>query len=321
MRRHLPWLLAVILTACMFLYVWFKVDLSALGNLSLGLAAALFALTILFTVVYTVGAGLLLRGMGGPASLFSVYLVITGAGAAGLVSDPKLGIPLRVFFYRAILGVPVAVGSGAVILETLIWFILMGFILMAPVPQFWTTEISWIPPLSVLFISAAFIAGLILWPKLATPLTRYTSRPIVNRIVNFFSEIRTAVGRVDKRQFLMAVLLLASTYVLDAFSLHLLLDAMGARQPLFELVYIIVFSYLVGLATLLPLGLGPRDVTFVYLLTLLGVPLDVAASAALVQRVLRNVIPLGLGLISMAVLGFNRLKPPSGSEPETPTPC
>ena len=200
-------------------------------RLSLGLAAALLALTILFTVVYTIGAGLLLRGMGSRASLFKIYLVITGAGAAGLVSDPKLGIPLRVFFYRAILGVSVAVASGAVLLETLIWFITMGFILMAPIPQFWSTRTSWIPPLSVLCISAAFIAGLIL-AKLAAPLTRYTSRPIVIRIVNFFSEIRSALGRVEKGKLLLAVLLFACTYVLDACCLYLVLEAMGVAADL-----------------------------------------------------------------------------------------
>lgn len=314
MRRYLPWSVAVILTAGMILYVWFKIDLSVLGHLSPGLAAILVVLAILFTVVYSMGAGLLFHGMGGPGSLFSIYLVVTGAGAASLVSDPKLGIPLRVFFYRAILGAPVAVGSGAVLLETLIWFILMGFILMVPLPQFWTSQTYWVLPLSVLMACAALVTALVFWPRLAAPVARCTARPIIAKIINFFSEIRLALAQVEKRRLLLAVLVFASTYVLDAYSLQLVLKAMGSQLTLFELTYTIVFSYLVGLFTFLPLGLGPRDLSFVYLLTLLGAPMDIAASAALVQRALRIVVPLGLGLISMGILGFDRLRPPSDIE-------
>jgi uncharacterized protein (TIRG00374 family) len=316
-RRYLPWSLAVTLMAGMILYVWFKIDLSVLRHLSLGLVTALIVLAIVYTVVYSLGAGFLLQGMGGPASLFSVYLVVTGAGAASLISDPKVGIPLRVFFYRAILGVTVAVGSGAVLLETLIFFILMGLILMVPLPQFWTSRAYWVLPLSVLLACAALVTALIFWPKLTAPLTRYTTRPMIVRVINFFSEIRLALVRVEKTRLLLAVLVFASLYALDAYSLQLVLRGMGSQLSLFELTYTIVFSYLVGLFSFLPMGLGPRDVTFVYLLTLLGAPMDVAASAALVQRALRILIPLGLGLISMGILGFDRLKPPSSSGPET----
>lgn len=303
----------------MILYVWFKIDLSVLGRLSPGLAAALIALAILITVVYSMGAGLLLHGMGGPGSLFSIYLVVTGAGAAGLISDPKLGIPLRVLFYRTILGVSVAVGSGAVLLETLIWFILMGLILMMPLPQFWTSQTYWVLPLSVLIACATLVTALIFWPNLAAPLARCTARPMVAGIINFFSEIRLALARVEKRRLLLAVLVFVATYLLDAYSLQLVLKAMGSQLTLFELTYTIVFSYLVGLFTFLPLGLGPRDLSFVYLLTVLGAPMEVAASAALLQRALRIVVPLGLGLISMGILGFDRLRPSSDLEARSTT--
>ena len=58
---------------------------------------------------------------------------------------------------------------------------------------------------------------------------------------------------------------------------------------------------------MIPMGLGIRDVTFTWLLVQVGVPTEIALSAAVIQRIFAPGWPLLLGVISANILGVSEI--------------
>jgi len=126
----------------------------------------------------------------------------------------------------------------------------------------------------------------------------YRRWPAVERLID---DTRDAILQISVAAVGWSAFWFLVTYAVDAFSLYLLLDTWNAAVRVVPLAQVIVISYLIGLASMLPLGIGVRDITFLALLQQLGVSAETGAAAVVAQRAMRTVIPLMLGLPALAV--------------------
>lgn len=58
---------------------------------------------------------------------------------------------------------------------------------------------------------------------------------------------------------------------------------------------------------MIPMGLGAKDITFMFILSKLGVSEEVALSSALIDRIFHTFFPFCLGVISASILGVRFL--------------
>lgn len=299
-RKRLLWSAAFIIGAAALFYLVDRIDWHTLRSISIQALLVLCFSSIVMIALHAAGAATLLAGMRHPASLMDVMMAMLAAGTVSLAGDPKLGVPARLAFYKMLADIPVSVGAAQTTIESLLWLFLMGAVLVIPGELAGDRAM----PLS-LAAAGLLIAGLTavgLGPAVLDrmwilgPLFR-ASGPIRQ----FVFDLRNAMFGIKPLALAVATIWLATTYVVDVASIWYLGRALGAELPLVAIGHAIVISYLAGAVSLLPLGLGVRDVTFVLLLQQAGASAEAAAALALIHRTVRTVLPL---LIGFAVSGL-----------------
>jgi uncharacterized protein (TIRG00374 family) len=82
-----------------------------------------------------------------------------------------------------------------------------------------------------------------------------------------------------------------------------ILAAMNVELTLPLIAYVTTVSIAAGFISMLPMGIGAYDVTLIFLLTTLGVPLDSAVLVPLFNRAVNMVVSIALGLPASYVAG------------------
>ncbi|KUL94109.1 hypothetical protein DK26_20675 [Bosea sp. WAO] len=294
-RKRLLWGAGLLVGGAALFYLSRHVDWRVLAALGPGTLLALCASTILMIVLHAAGAAALLHGMRYPARVADVMTAMLAAGTVSLAGDPKLGVPARLAFYKMLANIPVSVGAAQTTIESLLWLFLMGAIMVIPGPLAGDRAL----PLSLAAAAmlAVGVGAVALGPPVLDRLWGIgrlfqASGPIRR----FVLELRSAMLGLRPGALALATLWLALTYVVDVASIWYLGRALGADIAPAAIGHAVVISYLAGAVSLLPLGLGVRDVTFALLLQQAGAPPEVAAGIVLSHRTLRTVLPLLLGV-------------------------
>jgi uncharacterized protein (TIRG00374 family) len=297
--RRIIMVVTVLAVAIAAFYLLSSLDMSAIRSLSAMGLAVISAATLILMMLHAIGAWYILRSFGQNASVVMVFVAIVASSTISLAGDPKLGVPARLAFYKLLTGIPLSVGTAQASIETVIW---LG----------WLSVVAGISGLLAgsveALISALILAGalsgavlLVAGPRLmmALPLPaslRERSAPLRR----FLMEIRESVAKARPRQIVIACIALGITYPVDIASVWYLAHDLGADLPIASVAHAIVTSHLAGLLSMIPMGVGIRDVTFALLLEHAGASQEVAALIALIHRLVRTVIPIGLGLLLLA---------------------
>jgi len=148
-----------------------------------------------------------------------------------------------------------------------------------------------------------FVIGLLL---ICIFLVSAIKGPFSERKSKILLHIRRALEQISKANWgfcLYYILVFLFLYLLAMVRFELILLSVGYSISPGPLLAVIICSYLVGIISAVPMGLGVRDVSLVSLLVFLGVPLAPATAAALIERFLITLNYLLNGLISVNILG------------------
>lgn len=289
--------LAVVAAAAAYLLS--SIDLSGLYRLSVTGLAVISATTVVLMMLHAAGAWYILRGLGQDSSVVMVFVAIVASSTVSLAGDPKLGVPARLAFYKLLTGVPLSIGTAQTGIETIIW---LGWLsVVVGISGLFAGSVEAILSAGILAGALGGAALLIAGPRLlmALPLpSKWLER--LTPVRRFVQDIRDSVSRARPRYILMAVAALGITYPIDIASVWYLARDLGADVSYTGVAHAIVTSHLAGLLSMIPLGIGVRDVTFALLLERAGATQDTAALIALIHRLVRTVIPIALGLLLLA---------------------
>lgn len=148
----------------------------------------------------------------------------------------------------------------------------------------------------------ALIAALIVTrPTLLKSVSDVGFRATGRRAPRFFARVRRAAGALaafaTPETFALAAGLGLVGWFAEGVAFWVLLVAMGAEPGFWMAVGIFVFATLAGGLTGAPGGLGGAEAAMVALLTLDGVPLDIAVAATLIIRLTTLWFAIGIGLL------------------------
>jgi uncharacterized membrane protein YbhN (UPF0104 family) len=209
----------------------------------------------------------------------------------------KIGMPIRVFLLKRVMGVPYNAGSVAVM-------VVAGLdisVLIALTLVLW----SWLylAPLAGLlagFLSLALFAG------------GLSGARRLGAVLPTKPEwLRTLLGDVAQLSRFAttgALLLSVGRGLLNAWGSWLLLVGLGATIGLAEFTVAYCLSLLAGLLSLLPMGLGVRDASLVELLSRMGgVPAPLGLTFVAADRLIWSLLPLVIGIAAGWYLGIGGL--------------
>jgi uncharacterized protein (TIRG00374 family) len=97
-------------------------------------------------------------------------------------------------------------------------------------------------------------------------------------------------------------LMLASLgWFAEAFALHQLMLAFGSPQPLLQIMFVFSVALLVGVAAMLPGGLGGTEISMVGLLVAMGVDMEAAIAATAIIRLTTLWFSVLVGFLALPV--------------------
>ncbi|OQA16745.1 MAG: hypothetical protein BWY63_02640 [Chloroflexi bacterium ADurb.Bin360] len=272
-------------------------------------AIGIFLLTALETVVYTLMVRAQIRGGGAVVTFWQTYLVLTSSLSINYLTPVKVGIPWRVYLYQRFIGVPLARGAALVTLEALAGMLIPAFLAVAGItilfPQLGLTA-----PLVLIgvLLAALGFALLVRVEALSARLETWAFGSRLKRILGFIQQVQTSLRSMPFVVVAITLLLVLLMLMIEAYRLWLLLGIFGSAPAPYLLLVVLAISLTAGNVSMLPLGLGVRDASLIFLLAHLGVSNEIALSAAVVQRLFSPGCPLLLGVISSNILGVSALR-------------
>lgn len=242
---------------------------------------------------------LALRSIGQVMSYRTQLLILLLSTSANSAVPFPAGIPIRTVLQKQLSQIPVAKSAGAMLIETLIGY---GLVTACALVSGW------------LWFRAALDQQLRDWSgSLVVPVV------IIGSLISLCAigialkrkrSLRTAVLEACVETFrariaplCSMVALVLATMLLALVRFDLILQAMGIETPYGPLLGALLISRLAGVISLVPMGLGIRDLSLVSMLVLLGVSGPHAVAAAAVDRIVMTIPYLVGGLLATHLLG------------------
>lgn len=270
--------------------------------------ALVLLLSALGTATYTAAIYVLVRASGYATTIGQAYLVLTASLSVNYVTPLKFGIPLRIYLYRQVMRVPLAVGTALVALETWLGMLIpalisgLGIALLFP-------EIGLAAPLTLI---AALLVGMgvivfIQPSRLNSLLERLPLQQLTMRLARFGETVQTGFRSLPLWWLGVTALLIGLNVTAAAVRLYVVLLMLGQTIDWLAVLAALTISITAGNLSMIPMGLGVRDASLTLLLRQLGAPDEVALSTAVIQRLFAPGLPLLLGLISANILGVSEM--------------
>lgn len=285
-----------------------------LREIALFYLVLILLLSALGTALYTAAVYVLVRASGHRMTVAQVYLVLTSSLSVNYVTPIKFGIPVRIYLYKQVMQIPLVSGTALVALETWLGMLIPAVIASVGVAALFI-EISLAAPLTLLTVLlVGMVAMLSIKPSLVSPLLeRLPLQKFTFRLVRFTEMVQAGVRSVPLWRLSVVALLFGLNFAVSAMRVYLVLSVFGYPADWLVLLFVLTISVTAGNLSMIPMGLGVRDASFTLLLAQLGVPNEIALSAAVIQRLLSPGWPLLLGLVSTNILGVSELVKRSGN--------
>ena len=266
-------------------------------------------LNLLYPLPLTLRPSLILRRLNHRAEMRALMPLALFANMASSLTPAASGEALRPIFYRDQFGVPMYQGAAAVFYERTYSFYLMVLSALAALALIFLPGPVIAPAVAVLIL-ALFHAPAWLDPPLTRLLLRATEVPLlapVSRraaIKSLLDEIRktdTVVATLfsDFRLSLRVTAMTYAVFAVMALQFWFVLEAFDQSLSLHEAWALLSISFLVGVASAVPLGLGTADGVMVFFLTRFDASAVAGTAITLLFR-LTATLPSGI----MGLWGF-----------------
>ncbi len=308
MKKKLFFLFFSFLILFSFLSLFLDFDWNAFKLFSLLDVLVLLISLILETFLYTSIIFYLVKDFGYNTSLKDVYLVLTASLTANYATPFKVGVPLRVYLYKEKMGIPVVCGTSIILIEIFL-NVFISFALSSFGVGFILHD-NYINPRLIILIPAFFIF-LFFYIKFDNLERFFTGGNVLSSLLgrgfSFIHRVKKSLTHVSSRGIIRSILLYLLILGVQSVRIWLVLLVVGESISIIYLLFVIVISTTIGTLSMIPMGIGAKDVSFTFLLVQLGVPADIAVVVATIHRLFAPGWPLFLGLISANILGISNL--------------
>lgn len=299
-----------VIILCVAILAWLLegVDWSFLENAQASVILYIIGLTILGTIIYTYMIHVMVIANGFKSNLISCYLSLTMSLTGNYITPIKLGLPLRVYFYKNLLDIPVAAGTSLITTEMLTGAILPLILAIVGIFYFYP-QIGFVAPLFLLLMIFIFLAFVI-----------YTPKPIINffesrkdennglsKFIKLLLNLHVNFITQSGKGIVAAILFYLSILLLQTLRLWFVIYLFAEPPGFIHLLFILTISLTIGNISFIPMGLGTRDISLIFLLINSGLQSEFATSVAIILRLLSPGWPLILGIISLHIYGLKRL--------------
>lgn len=256
-----------------------------------------FAATVVQELLNPWLAKFSLRAIGRDGGYWRLLGIVTTTSASNAVIPLPAGIPLRVWLQKRWLGISYPDSTLAAVLESCIGYGVLGLAAIL-------SMVAWAP--NLLNRTASLQSWILFCGTLAM---LATAALCIRLLINRYAPTVIALCRLKRVSrlgwnSLLAVVVITILGVALAYARVTLLGwALSVSAFDWGLVFTgLVVSRLAGVASMIPMGLGARDVSLGYFLVLAGTSASSATAWVILDRIVMTIPYLMIGLLSMPML-------------------
>jgi uncharacterized membrane protein YbhN (UPF0104 family) len=259
-------------------------------------------------------AKLSLRAIGQDGGYWRLLGIVTTTSASNAVIPLPAGIPLRVWLQKRWLGISYPDSTLAAVLESFVSYGVLGLAAIL-------SMVAWAPDL------LRRTASLHSWILLCCTLAMLAMAALCIRLlINRYAPTAATLFRLKRSSRLgwKSVLAVAAINILGVALAYVRIVLLGWALSVSALDWGLVFTGLVvsrlaGVASMIPMGLGARDVSLGYFLILAGASASSATAWVILDRLVMTIPYLMIGLLSMPMLRRAQQTTDSGSKDSSRT--
>jgi uncharacterized protein (TIRG00374 family) len=290
---------AIVLIVAGFV-VFRRLSFSFIGNLSVRSLTYIVPLFLAYQIGGILAHRLLLRDMGRRVGVVRLTIGLFASYSSNLTGAGGTGTSMRA---RGISGLPVSAGTSAAALLYSVEFgisvliALVGLNYLFPEATF--RSLAWVVVAAV-FVVALSVAFHVSRRK-ETRLPRFG-----RRLADFFADVRDGLRKTTSSTLAAVVGLALAKRVILACTSYMILNEIGSVLGLKGIIFLQSTAILVGFVSMVPLGLGTKDLATFLLYMRLGLPPEVAMAMAVLERAIWSLVPFCLGLVCAVMPGTRR---------------
>ena len=233
---------------------------------------------------------------GSDGGYWGLLAILTASATANSTVPVPAGIPLRIWLQKRWLNIPVGSSIAATTLESLLGYGLLGLsavlasIVWLPRQIFSTcANRPWLIPLVGMVAIVLIMLLRLAWKR----------HPQAGRLLNAWRQEK----HLRYRPIWISAALVLSGIALAFLRLLLVCFSLDGPPLIWGLVFTgLVVSRIAGVASMVPMGLGARDLSLGYFLVLAGASPLTAVSWAVLDRLVMSLPYLGAGLVSLKLV-------------------
>lgn len=311
--RARAWIQRGVLALAAILTLWALQGVRPVGvvlRLGAGVWLATGGLVLLSTLLAYLPSWIFLRAAGHRIS-FSGFSAIMLASQAVNASNPlRMGFPMRVYFLRDRYGVPLATASFLIPFEAFMTVVVAALCALVTAPFLVAGPESWWKLALGLASGAACLAAMGAG-RMAARGRMPGPRWLPERAQRVWNALQTPMARVTPATLgLFGALFLASDLAIVGI-MKVAGQSSGFDASLPFLLGACSVSYLVGVISFMPQGLGTRDAALGFLLHAGGATPEQATGLVLLVRLATTGFTFVAGLIAASLLGVSRAPVPA----------
>jgi|GEM_PF-4671834 len=280
-----------------------RMDFRFLGGLNVRSLAYLVPLFLAYQVGGIAAYRLLLRDAGYRVGSVRLAAILLSSHSLDLAGTTRTGTSARLKLLQRMGGVTRSAGGSAAAVLYAVEFaitvviVVLGLGLFFPRMTFRTT--IWLVAVLALLLALAIVFH-------ASRRSRPGTGGVGRRVGDFVDQVRYGMRRTAAATLAAVVGLALAGRLILAVTSYLVLDDIGNPLGFKAVLCLQSSAILVGLVSMIPLGLGTKDLATFFLYMRLGLPPEVGAAMAAIERLLWTVVPFVIGLVCAVFTGRGR---------------
>jgi len=296
----------------LLIFIVLLVVIGFLSNLSLSdLLTTLLTLQAwqlaLLVLVFFLAAGVhissrkyLLYALGARTGWNHLSKIHFASMAAHYSTPVKIGIPIAIYLFKKIENIPYSTSTAMILMEIAIATSLCGLIALIGIPAILDVSFEQ----AIFYIILLGFGGIaVIWVLGYFYRSSNKRFALVDYIFNTFDAIRK-ISIASLISYLSLSLILR---VVDGLNLFLLCLFFAEDLTLWQAVITTSTAFFIGTISMVPMGLGTRDISLLLLLQNYGVSGEATLIIVSLQRVLTTGLSFALGIYCGSVLGMKNI--------------
>lgn len=257
----------------------------------------------------------LLRSLRISVNSFRLGMIIWISQTSNILAMAKIGIPVRIILMKKILDVPYASSISAKLIVT--WLMLCTVALAGVIGSAWGFGLPEGWRENILLGGFLILVAGVSLPFLIRLIRIRESKQtgFLMKVLRYIGEVSVSIRSVPVKNLLVVFLSTVVQTILMALVAFIIINSISGQKVDFLSVWAVQsVNAIVALISFVPMGLGTKDLSLLFLYGQLGVSREAALILAAYERLIWTLLPFILGVVSGIITGISPRKIKSPQE-------